>query len=210
MEELRKKEWIAKHNFDKFVVILNLNAQKSTKPDFKSISAAIQIPTKSPVNIQSSVANSGPPPLPTRANQAPQPAPRKTSAVPVDTKSNYNTVQPIQPAPPPYSIMNNQSGFKPPPPPRSQPSNPAKNDQIAVPMQIEGVDAQVSVDRDVAFSVGKKAVTSGAAGQLLAGTKPKMGPNGQISFSVDPKAAAAAGKTLHSSGATSELAGSIK
>lgn len=72
--------------------------------------------------------------------------------------------------------------------------------------KVAGQDVQVSVDPKVAANVAKTAVTSGAAGQLAAGTKVKMGADGQVSYQVDPKSAQQAASTMHSSGATKELA----
>ena len=72
--------------------------------------------------------------------------------------------------------------------------------------KVAGQDVNVSVDAKVAASVASKAVTSGAAGQLARGTKPKIGKDGNMTFEVDPEAAKQAAGTMYKSGAAQELA----
>ena len=72
--------------------------------------------------------------------------------------------------------------------------------------KVAGQDVNVSVDPKIAASVAKTAYSSGAAGELAAGTKAKVGSDGKLIYEIDPKAAQKAAMTMHSSGATSELA----
>ncbi|KAJ3314093.1 hypothetical protein HDV04_001124 [Boothiomyces sp. JEL0838] len=94
------------------------------------------------------------------------------------------------------------------------PQLPVKNikqsQSIPVQTKVGDVPVEVSVDSAVAASVAQKAVTSGAAFQLAKGIKPKMGADGNVSFTVDPKSAAQAAKTMHNTGATKELIGGMQ
>ena len=101
---------------------------------------------------------------------------------------------------PPVELQDVKKDAKPAPTKRPLWGPPSATTKVA------GQDVHVSVDSKVAANVAKTAVTSGAASQLAAGTKVKIGADGQASYEVDPKAAQQAASTLHSSGATKELA----
>ncbi|KAJ3275131.1 DNA repair protein rad52 [Terramyces sp. JEL0728] len=97
--------------------------------------------------------------------------------------------------------------------PNQAPNLPSKSSKpspsIPVQTKVGNVPVEISVDSAVAMSVAQKAVTSGAALQLAKGLKPKVGADGNIGFSVDPKSAAQAAKTMHGTGATKELIGGM-
>jgi len=69
-------------------------------------------------------------------------------------------------------------------------------------VNVGGRDVNVSIDQRTAANVGAKAYSSGAAGQLAAGTK--VDKNGNVI--IDPNAAKAAAGTMHKAGAGAELA----
>ncbi|KAI8897725.1 hypothetical protein BC833DRAFT_621000 [Globomyces pollinis-pini] len=212
--ELDKRNWIESSTLTAFSnVFPEIGTQRQTGP-----------PTLTPKPIASTVSSS-------HGSSMPPPVlmPKPTS--PITSRKSIN--KPGLPSrDPPTTARRDQPAFKPSLPGRpgeseslprytAQPPTPAKppvasKPQIGVPINSFAKDTPyanyippdttVSVDRDVAFSVAKKAATSGAASQFFAGVKPSRGADGSIGFSVDPKAASQAAKTLHSTGATSELA----
>ncbi|KAJ2993398.1 hypothetical protein HDV02_002437 [Globomyces sp. JEL0801] len=202
--ELDKRNWI----------------ESSTLTAFSNVFPEIGTQRQTASTVSSSHGSSMPPPVL---------MPKPTS--PITSRKSIN--KPGLPSrDPPTTARRDQPAFKPSLPGRpgeseslprytAQPPTPAKppvasKPQIGVPINSFAKDTPyanyippdttVSVDRDVAFSVAKKAATSGAASQFFAGVKPSRGADGSIGFSVDPKAASQAAKTLHSTGATSELA----